>query len=96
MITDREKEVLYMLIEECSEVQHIVSKILRHGWTSSHPDYNNIPNEQLLKKEIADLRAILWLLEDYKPSTYTENIASVVKKKLQYTHHIKDDYEGFM
>ena len=50
-----ETRALGHLMEECAEVIHVCGKILRHGWYSSHPDYGNVPNDELLGKEIDDV-----------------------------------------
>ena len=50
-----ETKALGHLMEECAEVIHVCGKILRHGWYNSHPDYGDVPNDQLLGKEIDDV-----------------------------------------
>ena len=56
MIHPRNVEGLAILNEECSEVQHIISKILRHGFDSYNPnDPHHTENTKLLQSEIGDL-----------------------------------------
>lgn len=54
-LSEAEQERLVKLIEEASEIIHIGSKILRHGYNSKNP-YEPIgyTNRELLEKEIAD------------------------------------------
>lgn len=65
MITDQ-------LIEECSEVIHILCKCRRFGWHNYHPkDPNKTANYYLVKKELHDLKRIIvefekWM-EIHKP-----------------------------
>jgi len=43
------------LIEECSEVIHIVCKGLRFGWRNFHPKDSSKSNVDLVLEEISDL-----------------------------------------
>jgi len=55
-LTQAQQERLYLLVEEAAEVQHIVSKILRHGYESYNPfDKEKKKNIFLLEKELGDL-----------------------------------------
>lgn len=55
-LTKAELERLAILMEECAEVQHIIGKIIRHGYESYHPlDEDKTPNRKLLEKELGDL-----------------------------------------
>ena len=55
-LTEAEVERLVLLIEDCAEVQHIASKILRHGYESTDPTKNDSPtNRKLLEGELGDL-----------------------------------------
>ena len=59
-VSKEELERLAILNEECAEVQHIISKILRHGFASHDPTINTdedvvISNRRLLAKELGDL-----------------------------------------
>lgn len=47
-LTNAELERLAILMEECAEVQHIIGKIIRHGYESFNPfDDNKTPNRKL-------------------------------------------------
>lgn len=55
-LTKPELERLAILMEECAEVQHVIGKIIRHGYHSFNPTIENPPiNRELLEKEIGDL-----------------------------------------
>lgn len=63
--TPEELERLALLAEECSEVIHMIGKILRFGWNDLHPDYLSGPdNRQRLRSEIADVLAIIELMSN--------------------------------
>lgn len=58
-------ERLAILNEECAEVQHIISKIIRHGFDSHNPNGDNdISNTELLEKEIGDVLTAIALVVD--------------------------------
>lgn len=64
-LTPAEAERLAVLIEEAAEVQHIASKILRHGYQSFNPDLivnqsehgPKLSNREMLEKEIGHFSA---------------------------------------
>jgi len=52
-LTKPQTERLAILMEECAEVQQVIGKILRHGYTSYNPnDITETPNYRLLEKEL--------------------------------------------
>lgn len=61
-LTDREREILIVLMEECAEVVQAASKLLRFG-KENRPD-NEISNVETLAKEIGDLRYMLTMTRD--------------------------------
>ena len=78
-----ELERLAVLNEECAEVQQIISKIIRFGYESTHPDLN-IDNRQMLKNEIGDVLVTLKLMEvnqdfDMDDSMYKHMRGKVLK-----------------
>ena len=50
---------LVRLAEECAEVIHAATKILRHGPDNHHPDHKDLSNRQHLEAEVDDLLAVL-------------------------------------
>jgi NTP pyrophosphatase (non-canonical NTP hydrolase) len=63
--TNAEAERLYLLIEECAEVQQAASKVLRHGWNAYNPLAAFGPsNQQALEKEIGQLKNAIDLLQN--------------------------------
>ncbi|CAA2409928.1 nucleoside triphosphate pyrophosphohydrolase [Xanthomonas phage Bosa] len=57
-LTDDQAERLACLAEEGCEVGQSVTKILRHGLYSHHPDFPMTTNKDLLEKELGDLLAV--------------------------------------
>jgi len=60
--THEEKEILNILLEECSEVIQAISKIFRFGFDSRHPDYPLLTNRVHLMEELGDLHCMMNLL----------------------------------
>lgn len=87
------RELLIMLMEEAAEVQMAVSKLLRHGPGSTHPD-GGPHNLDQLTEETGDMRAVIGLLSIVWPD-YALRIAGDttlpdlerMRSKLRYTHH---------
>ena len=61
-LTPAQAERLAILIEECGEVIQAATKILRHGYTSKHPD-TGVTNTALLERELGDLQFAVELCE---------------------------------
>lgn len=57
-LTEPEVELLTMIAEEAAEVVQAVTKTLRHGLESRHPD-GGPTNREALSGELADLGALL-------------------------------------
>jgi hypothetical protein len=84
-------ERLVILNEECSEVQHIISKILRHGMDSFHPDSPEITNTFLLQEELGDLLYAIGMviskdLDESLVFTYTVNRPMDIAKYLHFNN----------
>lgn len=98
-LTPAEAERLAILAEECGEVIQAVTKILRHGYDSYHPDQEkDIPelrytNRQKLHDEVTDLVSVMSMLEGNKdiPVISEEQVLQRIKRKLEYAHHQKDE-----
>lgn len=61
--SEREREILNIIIEECAEVQHRACKALRFGLAEVQPG-QDLNNAERLSDEIGDLGAILNLADD--------------------------------
>lgn len=61
-LTEREREVLIVLMEECAEVTQAASKLLRFG-KENRPD-NGVSNVETLSKEVGDLQYMLRMARD--------------------------------
>jgi len=61
-LTDHERELLVILMEECAEVTQAASKLLRFG-KENHPDTGK-SNSLVLACEMGDLEAIMSMTED--------------------------------
>lgn len=61
--TEREREILNIIIEECAEVQHRACKALRFGLSEVQPG-QDLDNAARLSDEIGDLGGILNLAAD--------------------------------
>lgn len=89
-LSDAELERLALLTEECAEVQQMVSKIIRHGYESCHPNELIRTNRSELARELGDVRnAINMLLESGDISE--EAIQNCCERKAasikQWLHH---------
>lgn len=60
-LTDAQKERLYLLIEEASEVQKQACKILRFGYPDIHP-HTGKDNLSILHEELGDLETVIDLM----------------------------------
>jgi len=82
--TEKEKEFLDLLQEECAEVIQIASKVKRFGWESYHPeDENFVTNRNHLEIEIGDILAIVEVLTSrglISKSNIDENIIIKLKR----------------
>ena len=59
-----EEHALLILMEECAEVAHAASKIIRFGWDEKNPyDPNALTNREQLDNELADLFGTMLYLE---------------------------------
>lgn len=90
-LTLAQRERLEMLAEEAGEVVQAVTKILRHGYESYHPDVADIRenNKKALEKELLDLWCVYERMADYYDIGKLNFYGSAERwmNKLQYTHH---------
>ena len=61
-LTEREREVLIVLMEECAEVTQAASKLLRFG-KENRPD-GGVPNTEVLSDEAGHLKYMLTMARD--------------------------------
>lgn len=85
-LSPRQAEALAMLAEEAGEIVLAVGKTLRHGLESRHPDGGET-NREAISREVADLRAVLRLLDGDLPEVTEEQIAEALRRKMRYAHH---------
>lgn len=87
-LTPAEQERLVLVNEECGEVIQIISKILRHGYESYHPDNPSDSNRDLLAKELGDLQHVIeriWVDVDARDIEYAKDQKE--KNVVKYLHH---------
>lgn len=90
-LTPAEDERLALLLEECGETIQIIGKILRHGYSSCHPE-GKLSNRDLLMKELGDVQAAIQLMYlnsdifDYSVNHYVQLKKTTANK---YLHHNK-------
>jgi NTP pyrophosphatase (non-canonical NTP hydrolase) len=63
-LTPVQLERLALLSEELGEAQQAIGKILRHGYTSHHPDLPNRSNLEDLEKELGHIMNAQKLMVD--------------------------------
>lgn len=63
-MNDIEKEILSITQEECAEVIQAISKSLRFGWASKHPNGGKT-NLENLEEELGDLRAMVEIMIEH-------------------------------
>ena len=83
-------ERLIILMEECAEVQQVISKIIRHGEHSFHPNSPDVTNKTLLENELRDLISAIVLL-DQENDINIDRIENgvdeeYIKRKNKYLH----------
>lgn len=96
-LNDSQEERLDLLIEEAAEVIQMACKIQRFGYDSSHPNYKDIPNKQLLTKELGDLLFAIDLLVENFDLDYDELIKAQCDKNDRVweffkCYHLKPQY----
>ena len=73
---DARQELLVITMEECGELIQACSKALRRGELYAHSD-----SETELKQEIADVYAMIELLQDWDVISWTEIEKGVERKR---------------
>ena len=86
---EAQRERLTMLIEECAEVQHAATKILRHGYGLWHP-VTQEANEIALVRELEDLLTLIREIgreDGVRPDSSDENLDEIWGGKIEWTYH---------
>lgn len=97
-LTPAQAERLALLAEECGQAIHVIGKILRHGYDSTHPDGGRT-NRQLLEKQLGDIEFAKSLLCENPnggaPDLNREAIGQAHAEKgmtcYRYLHHNVDN-----
>lgn len=96
-LTPDELERLAILAEEAAEVQQIVMKIIRHGYSSHNPfDEKKLSNRKLLEIELGHLQYIGQQMAYKKDiDNFRVNLSSAEKAKSikKYLHHNEFPHE---
>ncbi len=90
-LTEAEREWLAILIEECSEVAAVATKVLRFGWRP-HDDVANkdYDNQVLLERELGDLKVAVTIGTQSGNISPTRIDEAAARKKFtinQYLNH---------
>lgn len=89
-LTPAQAERLALLIEECSEVIHAATKVLRHGYRSYHPNNPNVNNCVNLERELGDLKFAVHLMyerRDVDEGFINACLESKRENVKKYLHH---------
>lgn len=94
-LSPAEIERLTLVAEEAAEVIQAVTKILRHGWTSTHPSFPEHNNREQLAKEIGDFRGAVALLTQATELTVHEyqHFALDKLKRIQKYLHCQENID---
>lgn len=91
-MTNKEFERITILIESCSELQHILCKTLRFGFDSYHPNDPTKSNRQLIYEQICSLMLDMNLLfnedlEETSKEVEEELIQNLIVNKNKYLQY---------
>ena len=90
-ISPEQNERLVYLAEECAEVLHAVTKILRHGFLTHNPrDEGSITNRCHLQEELSNFAMAVQLMTkagDIMPVQWDEAWERFLKTKTQWFYH---------
>lgn len=88
-LTDAQAERLALLAEELGEAQQAVGKILRHGYSGTHPD-GGPTNKKALESELGDVKAAISLMTqsgDLLAESIHYSMFSKLQRVFRYMHH---------
>jgi hypothetical protein len=86
-LTDRQRELLGILQEECAEVIQAASKLIRFG-IESYPGYGE--NRQVLGLEIGDLQEMITLVGQEQLISVVDVTAGQVRKRDRLKRFMKN------
>lgn len=93
-LSNKNTELISLLIEEAGEIVQIGGKILRHGLDSYNPfDYEMIRNRDLIAKEIGDLLGVMDVLINtgvLDKSVIDSCRDTKIYRSWKFLHHIED------
>lgn len=94
-LTDKQEELIFMLMEECGEVIQACGKLLRHGPTETHPAGHKGTNKVELSRELGDLMGVVQAMRKMRqPLVYDHVIEDYADKKMDkarpYLHHYQE------
>lgn len=95
-LTPAEHERLALLLEEMGEAQQAIGKILRHGYSSEHPD-GGPNNREILEKEMGDVLSALDMMlkaQDLDSRIVNQHKRKKCKTVIEYLHHQKPEEIG--
>ncbi len=91
-LTDRERELLTITMEECAEVIQACSKLLRFG-KENRPD-DGRSNSQALAAELGDVECMILKLVDAKLVNYDDITRSAQRKHTRLDFYMQSDPDG--
>lgn len=97
---NRDENLLVTLMEECAELQQAVSKAIRFGMDSCHPDHPGRSNEHDIMVEYYQLVAVMEMLNNSNVvgrfSAADEALVKVKKKVSVSKFQDVSEYEGYI
>jgi hypothetical protein len=88
-LSDYERELLVILMEECAEVTQAASKLLRFG-KENHPD-SGLSNSLVLATEVGDLEAIMSMIEEAHLVDRETVGNAAMQKRVRLAHFMQTD-----
>lgn len=88
------KRLVYLLGcigEECGEVQQIVGKCLRFGVHDFNPKRDNVPNLELMRREVHDIIAVYELFLEEIGDSFVRDQGLIDYKREKTMRYFNDD-----
>ena len=93
MTISRDKYMLNVLAEECSEVAKNASKAIRFGFDSRHPN-GGPTNRELIIQEVNDVMAMIWELNDNYDLKFSLNRKAMEAKRAKVSDYYHRMFGG--